>query len=155
MKHARQPFGWRRAAAVYTIAVVVNYPWEMTQSVLFAPMGTLLQGTWRCFVASLGDGLLVLGIFAVGWIAYRRADWIESPGLAGYSVMLATGFLIAVTVEWLALKRGRWTYRSEMPLIPGLDVGVVPVLQMLALPPLIFRLSARWLHGQARGKGAR
>lgn len=137
---------WRLSAAIYATAVLVNYPWEMTQAVLYGPMGTVLQATWRCFVASLGDGLLVLGIFGVGWIVYRRPAWIESPGPSGYAVMLATGFVIGVAVEWHALSQGRWTYKPAMPLLPGLGVGVVPVVQMLVLPPLIFRLSARWGH---------
>jgi len=28
--------------------------------------------------------------------------------------------------------------------VPGLGVGLVPVAQMLVLPPLIFRAVARW-----------
>ena len=143
---------WQRPAVVYTTAVIVNYPWEMTQAVLFAPMGNVLQGAWRCFVASLGDGVLVLGIFAVGWVAFRRAAWADRPGAAGYSLMLATGFVIAVFVERLALKQGRWSYEPEMPVIPGLGVGVVPILQMLLLPPLIFHVSTRWLHGRSRDR---
>ena len=35
-------------------------------------------------------------------------------------------------------------YTSQMPLVPGLDVGLVPVVQMLVLPPLIFRIVAIW-----------
>jgi hypothetical protein len=31
--------------------------------------------------------------------------------------------------------------------VPGLDVGLVPVAQMLVLPPLIFRLVAVWHRG--------
>jgi len=38
----------------------------------------------------------------------------------------------------------RWAYTARMPRVPGLDVGLVPVAQMLILPPLIFRLVAGW-----------
>jgi len=35
-----------------------------------------------------------------------------------------------------------------MPLVSGLGIGLVPVLQMLVLPPLIFRVVAA-RHGRA------
>lgn len=56
-------------------AVLLNFVWEMAQSVLFAPMGGWVQGTWRCFVASLADGVIVLIIFGIGWLWFQRADW--------------------------------------------------------------------------------
>ena len=36
-----------------------------------------------------------------------------------------------------------WTYSSLMPIIPGLGVGLVPVLQWIVLPPLVAALVAR------------
>jgi hypothetical protein len=55
-----------------------------------------------------------------------------------------TGFVMGVAIEWMAVHvLQRWTYTTHMPLVPGLDVGLVPVAQMLILPPLIFRLVAR------------
>jgi hypothetical protein len=36
-----------------------------------------------------------------------------------------------------------------MPLVPGLNVGLTPVAQMLVLPPLIFSLLA-WWHRKMR-----
>ncbi len=37
-----------------------------------------------------------------------------------------------------------WSYTTQMPLIPGVAVGVSPVAQMLLLPPLILWVVARW-----------
>jgi hypothetical protein len=100
---------------------------------------------WHCFVASLGDGLLVLGIFAMGWLLLRQQRWFVHPGLWGYGVMLTTGLVIGITVEWIAVHlMERWKYTVHMPLVPGLEVGIVPVMQMLVLPPLIFRGVAVW-----------
>jgi hypothetical protein len=80
-----------------------------------------------------------------------------SPGVAGYGVMLAAGGMIAIAVEWVAVHLlGRWTYTAYMPMIPVLDIGLVPLLQMLILPPSIFYIAAAWasrfekLHRQAR-----
>ena len=96
-------------------------------------------------VASLGDGLLILGIFATGWIALGQQMWFVHPGVQGYGVMLTTGLVIGGVIEWVAVHlMGRWMYTAQMPRVPGLAIGVVPVAQMLVLPPLLFRLVAVW-----------
>ena len=59
--------------------------------------------------------------------------------------MLFRSLVIGITIEWIAVHLlGRWMYTAWMPRVPGLAVGLVPVLQMLMLPPLIFHLAARW-----------
>jgi hypothetical protein len=130
---------------LFVVAVLFNYAWELAQSPLYAEMDSPRTVWWHCFVASLGDGLLVLLIFAVGWIAFHRQDWFVRPGVHEYGVMLAAGLVMSVSVEWIAVHIvGRWTYTERMPLVPGLGVGIVPILQMLVLPPLIFWVAAAW-----------
>jgi hypothetical protein len=58
--------------------------------------------------------------------------------------MLSAGLVIGIGVEWMALHFTRqWSYTSRMPLLPAPEVGIAPVIQMLVLPPLIFRLVIR------------
>lgn len=140
---SQRRFALRGIGAVFVVAVLVNYPWAMAQAVLYGPMGTLLQGVWRCFVASLGDGVLVLLIFVTGCVVFGRTSWTVAPRGRQYALTLAVGVAIAVVVEWRALCEGRWSYRPEMPLLPGTQIGVVPILQMLVLPPIIFRVAAK------------
>jgi hypothetical protein len=107
---------------------------------------------WYCLVASLGDGVLVLLIFGAGWAALRRSDWFVNPGRRGYVLMLAAGLVIGVVVEWAAVHvLGRWAYAPQIPVIPIFNIGLTPVAQMLALPPLIFRAVAMSHRGYARG----
>ncbi|MBA3640867.1 MAG: hypothetical protein H0W53_16705 [Acidobacteria bacterium] len=100
-----------------------------------------------CVVCTVGDGVLVVLIYAAGWLAFGRQDWFENPGPAEYAVMLTLGASAAIIVEWRALSRGRWRYSARMPLIPGVRVGLTPVLQMIVLPPVIFYLVAALRHG--------
>jgi hypothetical protein len=103
-----------------------------------------LEATLMCGRASLIDGLLVLGIFWGGVVVFSRVDWAERPGLPGYFFMVGAGFLISVVIELNAVYRvGKWGYQETMPLLPPWEVGVLPVLQMLLLPPLVFYLSLR------------
>src|SRR5437667_11305360 len=103
---------WRRLVSVFTVAVIVNYLWELAQAPFYVRMEINNRAViWHCFVASLGDGLMVLLIFAAGWIALRKQDWFQQPGLSAYLIMLATGLVIAVTVEYLGLRvLNRWQY---------------------------------------------
>lgn len=126
-------------AWLFVVAVVVNYFWEVGQGFLFEGMNSWESVWWHCFVASLGDGIIVWIIHAVGWMLFQRPDWFMAPDKSGYGVMLLTGFIIAVVVEWGAVHvLQRWSYTEAMPVIPGLDIGITPILQMLILPPIIF-----------------
>ena len=137
---------WRMLAAIFVVAVGFNYVWELAQSPLYAGMSDFSRMLWHCFAPSLGDGLLVLIIFAAGWVALRQRDWFVRPGVRGYALMLGAGFVIAISVELIAVYGlGRWEYNAGMPLLPGLGVGLLPIAQMLLLPPIIFRVVAAWL----------
>jgi hypothetical protein len=132
-------------AAVFVVAVAFNYVWEVAQAPLYTGMDDFSRMLWHCFAPSLGDGLLVLLIFFLGWAALQRRDWFVRPGARGYALMLIAGLAIAVSVELVAVYAlGRWEYAARMPVLPGLGVGLAPVAQMLVLPPIIFRIVASW-----------
>ena len=144
-----------RFIVLWVVAVIVNYPWELAQRGLLAV--TVERGVpWlHCFVASLGDGLLVWVIYACGRVVFRREDWFEHPRSAQYAVTLTIGGLIGgligMIVEWVAAHLAhRWSYANAMPLVPTLNIGVVPILRMLMRPPPIFRVVAAWNHRLAR-----
>ena len=140
-------------ATIFVVAVLGNYPWELAQAPLYVGMGGVRTIWWHCFVASLGDGLMVLGIVAGGGVILRRPAWFVRPGVQGVIVMVVVGLVLGVTVEWVAVHvLQRWGYTARMPRLPGLDVGLVPVVQMLVLPPLIFRAVAK-LQGAIGTRG--
>ena len=130
---------WRTIVTIFVVSVMVNYPWELVQTPLYEGMDDFSRMLWHCFPASLGDGLLVLLIFGVGWLLTGQQEWFINPGGRGYTIMLASGLVIAVAVEWVAVQiAGQWDYSERMPIIPLLGIGLAPVAQMLLLPPLIF-----------------
>jgi hypothetical protein len=76
-------------------------------------------------------------IFWTGWVVFRDSRWILKPALKGYVLMFVVGILLAIIVELNALYlTGAWGYNDQMITIPTLKVGLLPVLQMVALPPL-------------------
>ena len=133
----------RTLVLVFIVAVLLNYPWELAQAPLYVGMADYNAGVfWHCFVASLGDGIMVLLIVAAGWFTFRQPDWFVRPGVRGHLLMITAGVFLAVLVEWGAVHiLNRWEYTENMPKLPGLDIGLVPIAQMLVLPPLIFHIA--------------
>ena len=138
----------RQLILLFVVDVLLNYVWELVQAPLYVGMAEYnARVFWHCFVASLGDGLMVLLIVAAGWITLGRPDWFIRPGVGGYLLMTTAGVFLAVFVEWAALHiLHRWEYTRNMPTLPMVNIGLVPIAQMLILPPLIFRLAASWYY---------
>ena len=133
----------RRLTVLFGLAVVVNYPWERAQSSLYLTKDGTAIPWWHCMLASFGDGLLVLLIFWAGLVVFGQRAWFEHPGFRGYLLMAVTGLVLIIPLEWLMISRMEWwSYTAQMPLMPGIAVGVSPVAQMLVLPPLIWVSSA-------------
>jgi hypothetical protein len=128
---------------ILLLAVAISYAWELAQTPLYS--GAEFPGAfWHCFVASLGDGFLVLLIYAAVAAISRSRDWYLRPDAASYAALAATGLAVGFAVEWWGLHIAqRWTYSRLMPLVPWTGIGIVPILQMLVLPPAIFAIARR------------
>jgi hypothetical protein len=136
---------WRVAAAIFVAAVALNYLWELAQTPLYLGMNDFRWMLWHCFAPTLGDGLLVLLIFAAGVAIFHRQDWFCRPGIHGYVLMLSAGLVIGVVVEFVAVHGlGQWKYAARMPILPFVGVGLAPIAQMVVLPPILFRVAAAW-----------
>ena len=132
-----------RLVLLFALATTVNYPWELAQTPLYA--GVAFPGAiWHCFLASLGDGLLVLFIFAAVATVVWSPDWYMRPTPQSHFALAAAGLAVGFAVEWWGLHIARrWQYSELMPIISGTGIGAVPVLQMLLLPPGIFWVMRR------------
>jgi hypothetical protein len=132
-----------RLVLLFALATTVNYAWELAQAPLYVDV-TFPMAIWHCFIASLGDGLLVLVTYAAVAIFVRSPDWYTRPSPRSYMALAAAGLAIGVAVEWWGLHLARrWQYSELMPTIPAIGIGVIPVLQMLLLPPAIFWVMRR------------
>lgn len=135
----------RDSSRIFVMSVILNYPWERAQSALYRAEDGSVIPWWLCFLMSLGDGLLILLIFWAGRVVFGNPTWFHHPGLRGYLLMAVTGLAMIILLEWVMISRMKWwSYTADMPLIPGIAVGISPVAQMLLLPPLIFWVTAIW-----------
>ena len=131
---------------LFGIAVSVNYLWELLQSPFYIGMQVSARMLGHCFLASLGDGVMVLFIYLVSCLIFRQQDLRKLGIFWRAAVTVLIGFIVGVIVESVGVDRlQRWTYNTLMPLLPGSDLGLIPVLQMAILPPIIFLITGRWM----------
>ena len=65
------------------------------------------------------------------------------------------GLAVTLAVERLATQVwGLWAYSEQMPMIPIAEVGVIPILMWMLLPPLIVWFVRRQLTGRTRDVAA-
>jgi len=127
----------------------LNFPWELAQMALYVPKAptTWADHLFLCLPAALMDGVGIALIYGAGAVLFRRPDWVCRPEGRGWLLSLGLGLSFAVLTEWLALALGWWRYGPQMPVVPGVGVGLSPLLQFLFLPPLtLFVLVGRWLR---------
>jgi hypothetical protein len=88
----------RRLASVFMIAVPVNYLWELGQSPLYLPPSRLGDMLWHCFVASLGDGVIIGLIYAACAILFRDRNWFGRMSVAHWGALLTVNLAVGTLV---------------------------------------------------------
>lgn len=136
--------------ALFIIAFGLNWLWEMTQILAYAGIE---ERSWikvliNCSLASVGDGILTVGVYLVAAFMLGRLRWdTNAAGLIIYPVMAFFGAVSAIAIERIALKFGFWSYQELMPVVPVLQVGLLPFLQLTLLLPAALWL-VQWRHKQ-------
>lgn len=127
------------------VGFFLNEIWEVAQMFAYIrPAGSSSMSEFgRCSRAAVSDVGIILGICAVGALASRDLHWGMRGGWNVYATSSVLGLTYATLLERWAVAEGRWSYSENMPLVPTLDAGLWPLLQMILLPPLSFCI-ARW-----------
>ena len=122
----------KKLVFIFLLAFVLNLVWENLHAVLYylPSGGPITQG--MLFRATLIDAifitLLSLPFIFLAW--FSRRVWLVIP----------VGIFVAITIEFRALFSNRWAYTEAMPIIPFLDIGVTPTIQLGSLAYLIYKI---------------
>ena len=144
---------WQFFIVLFVVAVISNYVWELLQSPFYTGMQINSQMFGHCFFASLGDGVIVLVIYFFDWLIFRRWELIGQTVRLRLAVMVSTGFIVGAIIEWIGVfGLQRWSYNDLMPIFPGLRIGLIPTMQMVILPPIIFLIVEKWWLGLISGR---
>ena len=77
---------------------------------------------------------MVAGILLADEFVFKRIFKGENEKRQRLLAIVFVGFLLAVLVEKYALANSMWSYNAWMPVLPELNVGLTPVLQMMLIP---------------------
>ena len=140
-------------------ALLLNFPWETLQAPLFVGMGEApySEAIRGCLRATLGDVVIMLLAYWIVSLTIRNRRWVLAPRAAHLTGFIALGVLITAVIEWLATRGhwiGSWSYSAGMPVVPGVGIGLSPLLQWVIVPPLVVWFVRRQLLlGSGDGAG--
>lgn len=132
----------RLLVAVAIVAFVLNYLWEMLQMPFFANMGFANIRAWGfCFLATIGDMIIILFILALGKWLFGHWCWPEKLNVSKIMYLLFAGLSIGIITESVGIGFNWWEYNHRMLLLPYFETGLAPLVQMLLLPLLSFKIT--------------
>ena len=142
-KSAADQLLFRRFIVLISIlAFLLNFAWELSHCPLFKGCGYDFAHVTFLALASLADAILAVLLYLGFALVYRNGMWaLPLTARRGFWLMVVGG-TGAVVSEMAHLAAGNWAYTASMPLIPGIGVGITPVLQFTVLPVLIYSLSS-------------
>jgi hypothetical protein len=132
----------RTCALLAFAAFGLHFVWEFSHVQLYAGYEGWSRGLPVYWLATVGDVLYTLAAFALVSAIKQTYAWVRDANVADYLMLVTLGFLTALFVEYKGLFFERWHYLPDMPIIPLLNVGLSPVLQMSLLLPLTVFLTA-------------
>lgn len=124
--------------AITTVSFFLNLIWENVQAPLYGGYTGFGQHFLICLLGTLGDVVIILLIYSLLALLHRNTLWFKRIKAVDYCILIVLGGSTAVLIEQWALSTGRWHYNQLMPVISFFNVGLLPFLQMLILPPVIF-----------------
>ena len=129
---------------ITVIGFLLNLIWEVAQRPLYEGYVNIWHHLPTCLWASVVDVIVVLVFWALFASYYKNPFWIKHISLKEILVLMLLGAAVAVGFEQVSIGADMWAYTNEMPVIPYLETGLSPLLQMMLLPVLTFWASSRF-----------
>ena len=120
----------KKISLIFFLSFVLNLLWENAHSLLYASYRGAPITEFILVRASLGDALILtlLSLLFIHLSYFKKIKWLIIP----------IGILIAILIELYALQTGRWAYNTAMPIIPFLNVGLTPAIQLGVLGYVVY-----------------
>jgi len=127
---------------IIVISIFLNFVWEMVQMPLYDDFSFSGETTVFCLLASIGDAVMILIIYFIGSVLFKSYSWFLKFNLKTIIYIALAGLILSVSGELIALNLNLWNYSRSMPKLFFTSVGLSPVLQMIILPVITFRLTS-------------
>ena len=128
----------------FAIIFGLNFLWEISQMFLYEIHSVgFLNFVFVHVKASLGDVVIFGVMYLLGLVLFRNKTWFLEKRFSVFIFAMGSGLFIATLIEKYAIATDRWQYNELMPIIPVLNVGLSPILQLIILPPLTIILAQK------------
>lgn len=135
--------------AYFGSSFLLHFLWENLQAPLYTCFWEypFVQCLLICLKATAtGDMLFMLTIYLALAVVHRDWFWVSKEAAykhpATWLLAVFIGVLLAVSFElWAVHVVLRWQYAS-MPLLPIVQVGITPILQMIIVPLGVLLISS-------------
>ena len=124
---------------VFIIALALNLIWEhfhfklydcsigcTVNTFSFLPLPLLVR-------ASFFDAFFITGIYLFIAAIHRSLAWISSWQTLDTMLITGIAMTVASVIERNAITTHKWAYAPAMPIVPFLEVGLSPFLQLALL----------------------
>ena len=123
----------KKLILVFTISFLLNWIWETFHSNLYFHYQNMEITQVILLRATLFDAVFItlMGIVFIKLTYFQKRQW--------YALLF--GFVAAVLIEIYALETGRWGYNELMPIVPLLNTGLTPTIQLGLLSYITYKLA--------------
>ncbi len=130
------------------LSFVFHFVWEWYQCAPFFVHRGTQASPMSMAISAFGDVVLTFLVLALVYFRKKRRQSVMQSDFqwSNFVSIEITAFLVAVGVEKLALATKRWSYADINPVIPGIGVSVLPVLQLMLLIPVVVFLTVSILR---------
>jgi len=130
-------------AQLIMLALPLELLWEIAQFPLYTvwhegDWSYILYGLAHC---TLGDLLILLIVYWIVALLNRDRYWCHSSILLNGLLFTVLGVVYTIFSETVNVRvKGTWDYTELMPIVPIINVGGMPFLQWLLIPPVLLWL---------------
>ena len=146
----------RRIVLIFTIAFALNALWEFWHAQFYIHYQSGAITAFILLRAALVDAAIItIAVFV--WV--HRKSPVKSHG-AGFSnsrelenlwdakilwFAIPAWLIVAILLEKWALATNRWAYNETMPLIPFIETGLTPTIQLALLGTISWYIAQRFI----------
>ncbi len=126
---------------------LLNFAWEVLQTPFFYDIIDKIKTVVRYrFHCTLGDVMISLAGFWFVALILRSRNWFLNPTKKKLLLFVAFGVSYTIFSEIKNVSLNKlWAYSDFMPVVPYIDVGIVPLIQWIIIPPLLVFIVRRQL----------
>lgn len=142
-------FGKEPEVHIAIFGFMTAFIWEILQMPFFdVGSASDWEKTLGCTRATFGDAGIMVFAYTVVSILKHDRKWMHYPTYRMITIYLLTGLGITVVIEGIATNvpsswAWGWQYSELMPLLPGTNIGVVPILMWLIIPSITLWFARR------------